>query len=329
LTSASQTNRSGMGASASSGALGQYGTSTLSRETLSGEEKVKLFEAEQAYYNALEDVLVQRYVKSFFEKFQKENNLTDPTAAQQKYFANKVTVAEADVEKFLGENKENPGLAKIPEAERKTQVRSYLENRVRQGAMRELVDQAKSEGKIQVAMAKPIEPKLDVTDGGNYGMGPENAKVTIVEFADFQCPFCGRMVPTLKDLMKKYDGKIRWVYRDFPLREIHPEALPSAIVATCAGKQGKYWEMHHKLFENYQSLGNELYAKLSNEIGVDLAKLEECRKDPSVTAEALADQADGNKYGVQGTPTYFVNGRKAPGDMRELSRLVDEELAKR
>ena len=310
------------------GALGQYGTSTLNRDSLSGEERVKLFEAEQAFYNALEEVLVQRYIKTFFEGYQKEHNLADPMAAQQKYFESKVVVAEAEVEKFLQENKDNPGLQKIPEGERKNQVRGYLENRVKQGAMRELVDQAKGSGKIQVAMAKPIEPKLDVTDGGNVGMGPANAKVTIVEFADFQCPFCARVVPVMKDLMKKYDGKVRWVYRDFPLREIHPEALPSAIVATCAGKQGKYWEMHHKLFENYQTLGNELYGKLAAELGLDSAKIEECRKDPANEAEALADMADGSKYGVQGTPTYFVNGRKAPGDQRELTRLIDEELAK-
>jgi protein-disulfide isomerase len=310
------------------GALGQYGSASLSRDTLSGDEKVKLFEAEQAYYNALEEVLVQRYIKTFFDDFGKKNNINDPGAAQAKYFEGKVVVADAEVDKFLEENKENPGLQKIPEGERKPQIRSYLENRSRQGAMRELVDQAKSSGKIQVAMAKPVEPKLEVTDGGNVALGNPNAPISIVEFADFQCPFCARMVPTIKEVLKKYDGKVKWVYRDFPLREIHPEALPSAVVATCAGKQGKYWDMHHKLFENYQTLGDALYTKLAGEMGLDSAKFEECRKDPAMTQEALNDMADGNKLGVQGTPTYFVNGRKAPGDMRELSRLIDEELAK-
>jgi protein-disulfide isomerase len=159
-------------------------------------------------------------------------------------------------------------------------------------------------------------------------MGSKDAKVTIVEFADYQCPFCARFVPTMKQILKKYDGKVKWVYRDFPLREIHPEAAPAAVAARCAGQQGKFWEAHGYLFDNLQSLSASLYEKMGGELGLEKTKFEACLKDPAVAAAVTEDQNDGSKYGVQGTPTYFVNGRKAPGDEREMTRIIEEELAK-
>lgn len=318
----------GRGASSVGGSLGQYGDKSLDRGGLNGEEKMKLFEAEQAYYNALEEVLVQRYLADFFEKYQKDNNLADAGAAQAKFFSEKVSVPDAEIEKFLAENKDNPGLQKIPEDQRKGQVKNYLEGRSRQGVMRELVDQARASGKVKVAMARPVEPKLDVALGSNPPFGSPDAKITIVEFADYQCPFCARFIPSLKEILKKYDGKVKWVYRDFPLREIHPEAAPAAIAARCAGQQGKFWEAHGKLFDNYASLNNDLYVAMGKELGLDAAKYEACRADPTTAAAVMNDQMDGNKYGVQGTPTYFVNGRKAPGDAREMTRIIEEELAK-
>jgi protein-disulfide isomerase len=196
---------------------------------------------------------------------------------------------------------------------------------------RELIDEAKASGAIRVAVRRPREPKLEVDDGGNFFVGPKDAKVTIVEFADFQCPFCARMVPTLNRIVKKYEGKVRWVYRDFPLREIHPEALPAAVAANCAGTQGKYFEMHHALFDNYQRLGSQLYKDLAAKIGLDAGKFDECMKDPKAENEVLKDAQEGQNLGINGTPAYFVNGRKLGGAVNEaeFSRLIDEELAKK
>lgn len=308
--------------------LGNYAGTDLSREKLSSEEKSKLFEAESKVYETLEEILATRYLTSYFEKYQKENGLADMNAAREHYFAKNSTVTDAEVNNFLQEMKDNPGLQKIPERERAGQVRAYLENRNKGNAMRELVQAGRDKGQIQVAAAKPVEPRLDVTDGGNYFMGPKNAKVTIVEFTDYQCPFCARAVPNLQAVMKKYDGKVRWVVRDFPLREIHPEALPSAIAANCAGEQGKYFEMHNKLFENYSTLNAGNYTTWAKELGLDADKFSACQKDPKQEAEVLADQAEGTKLGVNGTPAFYVNGRKIAGaaDVPTLSRMIEEEL---
>lgn len=317
-------------APAAAGSVGSYGSKQVARESLSSNEKMKLFEAENQVYNAIEQIVVERYIADFFEEYAKSNKLPDSFAAQREFFKDKVTVSEAEVQKLLFENKDNPNLQKVPEAERAGQVRQYLEGNARRTALRDFVEAAKRQGEIVVSVPKPVEPRLELTDGGNSFLGPKDAKVTIVEFADYQCPFCARMLPTLHEVMKKYEGKVRWVYRDFPLREIHPEALPAAIAASCAGAQGKYFDMHGKLFDNHQNLNSALYTKLATEIGLDMAKFETCKNDPKVSEEVITDLNEGQAAGVQGTPSYYVNGRKMGngGDLKEFSRVIDEELAR-
>ena len=322
---------SGSGASVGMGDnLGLYGGKALSRGELTSDERMKFYEAELQVFNSIDEVLTQRYILNFFEDFKSKNNHPDIGTAQQAFFKDKVVVSPEEVTKFLDQNKDNPGLQRIPEAERGNQIRGYLENQARQGAIKALVDEAKAKGEITVSVPRPVEPRLEVGDGGNAFMGPKDAKVTIVEWADFQCPFCARAVPTLRDVVKKYDGKVRWVFRDFPLKEIHPEALPAAVAANCAGQQGKYFEMHGLLFENYARLGAAANRSMAETLKIDMAKYDACLKDPKMTEEVNADLADGQKVGVNGTPAYFVNGRKIGGavDVREFSRVIDEELAK-
>lgn len=316
-------------ASSDAKVLGTIDGKAVSKEELSSGEKVKLFEAENAYFNAIEEMLTQRYVSTYFENLQKQKNFSSPIEAQNDFFKSRVNVSDRDVQRLLDENKDNPNLQRMPEAERHSQVRQYLEGNARRNAIRSLVEEAKQKGEINIAMPRPVEPRVEVTDGGNDFVGPKDAKVTIVEFADYQCPFCARMIPTLKEIVKKYDGKVRWVYRDFPLTEIHPNAMPAAIVAECAGEQGKYFEMHNKLFDNYQNLGEDLYKKIAKEIGLNESQFETCRKDDRIAAEVRQDAAEGTQLGVNGTPTYFVNGRKmGGGDINEFSRVIEEELAR-
>ncbi|MEN9808689.1 MAG: hypothetical protein RLZZ488_256 [Pseudomonadota bacterium] len=318
-------------AAGDSGSLGSFGSTQVQRAQLNGSEAQKLYEAEMQVFNAAEQILIQRYVSEFFEKMKTERKFASVEEAQAAYFNDKVSVPAAEIQSFLEENKANPALQRIPENQRAEQVRAYLEGRQREGVFRQLVEQAKNSGAIRVAVRRPVEPKLDVDDAGNYFLGPKDAKVTIVEFADFQCPFCARMVPTLKEIVEQYKGKVRWVYRDFPLREIHPEALPAAVAANCAGAQGKYFEMHNALFENYARLNISLYRELAGKLSLDAGKFEECLKDPKMEAEVLKDAADGQNIGINGTPAYFVNGRKLGGavDRAEFVRLIEAELAKK
>lgn len=312
------------------GSLGSYSGGAVTRETLTSEEKAKLFEAEQKLYEAAEEILVQRHVAAFFDEYRKQKNLPDTATAQQAYLAEKVKVSDDDVKKFLEEYKDNPGLKNIPEERRNVEVRNFLEGRQRSTVIRGLVEEARNAGAIKVSMAKPVEPRFNVDGGDNLPLGKADAPVTIVEYADYQCPACAQMVPVIQEVVKKNDGKVRWIFRDFPLQEIHPAALPAAIAASCAGAQGKYWEAHNLLFKSFRDLNEATYTRIAKEIGLDEAKFQECQKDPKVSAEVLADQKSGNELGVNGTPTYFVNGRRfSSGDVAAWTKVIDEEIAAR
>lgn len=145
--------------------------------------------------------------------------------------------------------------------------------------------------------------------------GNENAPVTIIEFSDYQCPFCKR---SYDNVIKKIDeeyiskGKVRLVFRDYPL-PFHKKAVPAAIAANCAGEQGKYWEVHDFLFENPSKLDAASVISSSAGIGLDKAKFEACVNDKSKEKEIEKDVEDGQKYGVRGTPSYFI-GKTTDGD---------------
>jgi protein-disulfide isomerase len=164
-------------------------------------------------------------------------------------------------------------------------------------------------------------------------LGDKNAPVTIIEFSDYQCPFCGRFYSqTLTQLKEKYinTGKVRLVYRDFPLDSIHPQATPAAIAANCAGEQGKYFEYHDKIFENQPGLGSESLKTWAGEIGIDVKKWEACIADPAQLQEVRKDLADGSAVGVQGTPAFFVNGQLVSGAQpyTVFEQIIEGELAK-
>jgi protein-disulfide isomerase len=308
--------------------LGSFGKGSLTRGDLTSDEKYKLYEAERKVFDTVQELLLQRYVEGFFEDYQKEHKLGSVQEAQTKYMAENANVTDAEVNAFLQENAANPGLQKVPEDQRVEQVRRYLEGQSRSGAIRALAATARTSGQIIPAVVPPVEPRVEVGADGNEIFGNPNAKVSIIEFADYQCPFCARMVPTLKEVIKKYDGKVNWVYRDFPL-DFHPEATPAAIAANCSGQQGKYYEMHNRLFEELRNLGPDLYPKLAGELGLEMAKFNECLKDPAQREEVMRDQSVGAAIGVNGTPAYFINGRRISGgvDIAELSRIIEEELA--
>jgi protein-disulfide isomerase len=151
--------------------------------------------------------------------------------------------------------------------------------------------------------------------GGNDIKGDPDAPITIIEFSDYECPFCARFyVQTLSLIDEEYikTGKVNLVYRDFPL-SIHPNAQKAAEAAECAGEQGKYYEMHDILFENGANGGVAGYKVYASQIGLNLAEFNECLDSGVMAAEVQKDFEEGQQYGVQGTPAFFINGKFISG----------------
>lgn len=160
-------------------------------------------------------------------------------------------------------------------------------------------------GDTTTASAAPVE----VDTAGRPARGPADAKVTVVEFVDFECPFCGRFArDTLPRLDREFGSRIRYVSRHFPLPS-HPHAQHAAVAAECAHEQGRYWEFHRRLFADQSKLDPRSLRRHAEELGLDTTRFAACRRSDSTQRRVDRDAADGRDYGVTGTPTFFVDGR--------------------
>jgi protein-disulfide isomerase len=179
--------------------------------------------------------------------------------------------------------------------------------------------------------ARPGEPQPDQTYKvdikGAPAKGAKNALVTIVEFADFQCPFCARVDETLAQLLKDYAGKVRVVWRNLPL-SFHESAKRAAITALAAERQGKFWEMHDVLFKHTTELGDEALDRYAQELKLDMKKLKAAQKDDSLAKAIDDDAAAASKLGVHGTPAFFINGLFLSGaqPLERFKERIDEAL---
>ncbi len=187
--------------------------------------------------------------------------------------------------------------------------------------MKELKTEIEGLKASQKAIQKDIKIIRDILSGkqppledvyvkisGAPSLGESTAKVTLVEFSDFECPFCGRYsTQTFSDLINEYvkTGKVKYYFRDFPLTQIHPKAVKAAEAASCAGDQNKYWEAHDRFFANQKALApNELEGH-AVAMGLDQAKFKACLDGGKYAEKVKADMAEGTKLGVRGTPTFF------------------------
>jgi protein-disulfide isomerase len=169
-------------------------------------------------------------------------------------------------------------------------------------------------------------------------LGSPDAKVLIIEFGDYQCPSCRMFWKDVEPRLKKEyidTGKVKLVFRDFPLMQIHPEALLAAMAVNCAGDQKKYWEYHDKVFREQYNRGDDVIRlkaadlkKWAKETNLDQPAFDQCLDSEKYKNEVMKDKADGEAAGVQGTPTFFINGRVMGGAQQypEYKKLIDELL---
>ena len=173
--------------------------------------------------------------------------------------------------------------------------------------------------------------RIHVSEDDDPVLGYENAPITMVSFEDYQCPFCGMAFQQTFPLIKKEyidTGKVKYVYRDFPLISIHPEALPAAEAAECAHEQDKFWEYHNYLFQNQNQLRNELYIAIAKELKLDVGQFTQCMASDKYVGEIQNDFNAGVEAGVTGTPAFFINGIKLVGThpFENFKKIIESEL---
>jgi protein-disulfide isomerase len=237
--------------------------------------------------------------------------------------AKRVRVSDADVKAFYEENRERWGDRKL-ETEA-AGIRAYLERQRGSEAAQAFLAELRAGANVATLL---VQPRIALT-GRGHSKGPESAPVVVVEFSDYECPFCRRAEPTVEKMLEEYSGRVRFEYRHFPLESIHPHARGAGEAAACADEQGRFWQYHAQLFSGSVGLAQPQLVEHAKQIGLDLPAFQACLAAGRGRERVDADLAAGEAAGVTGTPAFFVNGIPFSGaiPIEEFRRAIDAELA--
>ena len=238
--------------------------------------------------------------------------------------SNVETPSPEEVEQFYDANKSQ---ITVPKAQALPQVRQYMIDTSRKRYRDMLINNLRRNFKVTTSL-DPL--RTDVATAGHPSRGPEKAPITIVEFADFECPYCGALYPTLKQVEKNYADKVRLVYRQFPLTNVHPHAQKAAEASLCANEQKHFWEFYDSMFSDQAHLEVADFKKRAQAMGLNTTAFNTCL-DSGKQAEAIQKERDeARKAGVSSTPSLFINGRLMVGarSYADIREVIEDELVR-
>lgn len=268
--------------------------------------------------DAIEQIIDERLLEAEAKKQGK--TVSDVIKSVQ---AKAAKVTEEDVKMVYELQKKNFGDKTFEEV--KTRLMAQLDGQKKQAAVSEFIDSLRSKADFKINLDRP---RAQVSVDDDPSKGKKGAPITLIEFSEYQCPFCKKTRPTIDKILSTYGDKVHYVFRDFPL-SFHNQAKDAANAAHCAGDQGKYWEYSDKLWESQGQHSQAKLKEIATGLKLDMTAFEKCAKDGKYYAEINKDAEDGANAGVSGTPAYFVNGLFLSGaqPFEAFKQLIDEELA--
>jgi protein-disulfide isomerase len=278
-------------------------------------------EKQEIMTRALDELVANKLI----EAEAKKQNIAPEKLLENEVDSKVQPPSDADAEAFYEANKAR---IPIPKEQAMPQVKQYLLERNRSQAHDDYIARLKKE----YGFKSYLEPlRVTVETEGYPSKGPNNAPVTIVEFSDFECPYCGGLFPTLKEVEKNYEGKLRIVYRQFPLNNIHPHAEKAAEASLCAFEQQHFWEFHDSMFGNQKELSIPDLKQRAVNFKLDTAKFNDCIDSGREAAAIQKDIEAGARAGVSGTPAIFINGRFLSGNQpyATIKNMIEDELQRK
>jgi protein-disulfide isomerase len=275
-------------------------------------------------YDLKRRVLDDMIAKNLLEKEALARGTTVDALVQQEIDAKVMPVTEAEARAYFDANNIKGRFPGRSEADLLAQIRSgQQQDRVKQRRA-EFIRELQGKTPVRVLLEPP---RVAVDLAGAPAKGPKDAPVTILEFSDFQCPYCSRVEATLKQVQDLYGDRIRIAFRDFPL-PMHAQAPKAAEAAECANEQGKFWEMHAALFAKQAALQVPDLEQRAVDLGLNAEQFNQCLESGKYEADWKKDMDAGSRYGVTGTPAFFVNGRLISGarPIEEFTRVINDEL---
>lgn len=297
---------------------------------ISGRDRGAMVKAKAEMYEAQKGILDDLVFDKLVSAEAKKKNISNDEYLKKEIEDKVKKPSDGDVEKFYKEIKAQYEKNKKTAPPLNDSVKGQIRNQLNMKAMAERRQALENDLLKKNSVVFAIkEPRIEVDPGMHPFRGGEKAKVTIVEFSDFQCPYCKKGADTLREVEKKYGNKIKVYFRDYPL-SFHERAKPAANASRCAMEQGKFWEAHDAMFAEQSKLKDEDLLELGKKLKLDMTKYEPCVKNMQKLADIEADMRAGEDAGVSGTPAFFINGVFLSGalPMKKFEEVIDAELKK-
>jgi protein-disulfide isomerase len=306
----------------------RVGDEVITIEELEQAVKPQLAKLEEQRYEILDQRLDQLIGERLLAQEAKRRSVSVEQLLKTEVLAKAPDIPDSEVTAFINQNRAR--LPKMDEKELRLKVWDHLRSQKVNEQRQSYVQALRGQGQVTVLLQEPVSARYDVSGDRGFSRGPKNAPVTIVEFSDFQCPFCKTATATIKQVLDKYPDKVRLVFRDYPLASIHPQAPKAHEAARCAADQAKFWEYHDVLFERSPKATLQDLKQYAQDLKLDATAFDQCLDSGKYTAEVDKDFQEGVGLGLTGTPSFFINGKQIVGaqPLAAFQKVVDGELAK-
>jgi len=274
----------------------------------------------------LEKQKLEEYITAYLlTREAKKRGVPVETVLDQEVNSKILPVGDDEIDMFY---KLNKARIAVDLDKAREQIRGYLHNQKIQAQKALFLKSLRSNAKVVTYLKPPPIFRAELSIAGEPFKGSEKARVTIVKFEDFHCPFCKQAQPTLNELLSRYNGQVRLVHKDLPLESLHPQARQAAEAARCAYEQGKFWEYHDTLYANSPKASADDLKSYGKEVGLNVDSFDRCFASGKYKAVVQKDLNEGAQLGLSGTPTFFINGREISGNLplKAFEAIIDEEL---
>ena len=298
----------------------------LRLETINERMKAYIYKDDMAIYGAQKSALDRRINNLLITAEATKRQIGSEQILRTEVTDKLKPPTEAEVSKFYEENKAriNGDLNSARSA-----IADYLQTQQQEKLEKDLADKLRAGARVQILLKEPLPPTFNFVAGRGMSRGDVNAPVKIIEFTDFQCSACGAMYPVLEEVLKSYSNRVFFEIRNFPLTSLHPNAFRAAQAAGAANAQGKFWPYIDFLFKNQSSLDDESLKKYASQVGLDRTRFDADLNSGKFDADILRDIEEGETYGIEGTPTIYINGVMLTSlGVDGLREAIDRALAR-
>jgi protein-disulfide isomerase len=305
----------------------RIGDEVISLEEVQRSIQGELLKLDRERFRLVEQRLNQIIGDKVLAAEAKRRGISVDELLKQEVNAKTPKVTDQEVDAFMAQNRGR--LPQGEDAELKLKIWEFLREQKTAQQKNDYIRMLSERAGVKILLNDPTAVRVDTAKG--FARGGKDAPVSIVEFSDFQCPFCKAVTPTLHQIMKQYDGKVRLIFRDFPIPSLHPLAAKAHEAARCAAEQGKFWEYHDVLFERSPRLEQPELKQYARDLKLDGAAFDRCLDSGKTQSAVAADIEEGQRLGVSGTPAFFINGRLLVGNQppNAFQQLIDNELSKK